>query len=542
MSRRPLNQEFVAKTRTKLFERAQIQMAKPSTSILDFNLNKMKRYSFTYLSFLLLIGISLYNFFPDGDISGQELIANASTNYETSSGAIYYEKRQITDYHTTEPESNLSASTVSEIIIEEVWSNDTGDLLQVVTRNGEQSGSMIKINEFGVPIDYEWPSIDEIGDEELAMSEAIKRGTIYCAQFTTDNENPLEALLQVAKENPNYWFISAGGGDKDDSGYGFVDTEGGKNIKDLLTSILKEMNQDNDISETNHYTLEEREEDGFKKYVLSQSWKSENAEYQRVDYIFDQTTYALERQEYYVNNFISSETLYLEHANFPASNRDAIFDPSSKGLIENPHFTTLIPGYIKESGCYDNGNKLSEEEVDDFLASLPEVASKGYEKTIQSIETNTSYPDTENELIIPDEGEVDELLDPTVDFISPSSSHTVTQGFRSLHLGIDITKDNTEDALPEIYASASGTVLSTETGYNKGYGNAIMIDHGNGYITHYTHLTEFYVEVGETVTQGAIIGLMGNTGRTYGATGINLHFEISYNGVNVNPLNYFELK
>lgn len=531
-SRKPLNPKFVEKTRTKLFEHAQRQMGNESVSILDFNWNQMKRYSFAYLSFLLLIGISFYNFFPNKDISAQELITNASTNYETSSETIYYEKRQITDF---------ISKTDSDITIEEVWSNDIGDLLQVVSRNGEQTGSMIKINEFGVPINYESPSIVEIHDEELAMSEAIKRGAIYCAYITISGEYREEALLQVAKTNPAYWFISAGNGDKDVSGYGFVETEGGSNIKDLLSSILKEMNQDNDLSKTNRYTLEERDEEGIKKYVLSQFWWSEEGRHQRTDYIFHGENFILERQEYYDENILSSETIYLDHAFFPASDREAIFNPNSKGLTENPHFTTLIPGYIKESGCYDNGNKLSEEEVEDFLASLPEEASKGYEETVQSIETHTSYPDAENELLIPEESEIEELLNPSVDFVPPSSSHTVTQYFGGLHKGIDIAQDENEDPLPEIFAIQSGTVLSLGTGWNGGYGNAVVIDHDNGYISIYAHLNEILVKSGEEVQQGQIIGLMGNSGRTFGSTGILLHFELSYYGIEVNPLDYFEI-
>ncbi len=107
----------------------------------------------------------------------------------------------------------------------------------------------------------------------------------------------------------------------------------------------------------------------------------------------------------------------------------------------------------------------------------------------------------------------------------------VTQGFKSGHPAYDIA----DRSRPDILAVMGGTVVDSGTGWDGGYGNNLWIDHGNGYQTHYAHMTEFYVQVGDTVTQGQVIGEMGNTGRVYGVTGIHLHFEISYNGVKISP-------
>lgn len=107
----------------------------------------------------------------------------------------------------------------------------------------------------------------------------------------------------------------------------------------------------------------------------------------------------------------------------------------------------------------------------------------------------------------------------------------ITQGFHSGHPAYDIA----DRSKPDILAVMAGTVVDTGTGWDGGYGNNVWIDHGNGYKTHYAHMTEFYVQVGDTVTQGQVIGQMGNTGRVYGATGIHLHFEVSYNGVKISP-------
>lgn len=115
-------------------------------------------------------------------------------------------------------------------------------------------------------------------------------------------------------------------------------------------------------------------------------------------------------------------------------------------------------------------------------------------------------------------------------WIRPTSGG-ITQGFHSGHYAYDIA----DRSKPDIVAVAAGTVDKTGTGWSGGYGNNVWIDHGNGYRTHYAHMTEFYVQVGDTVTQGQVIGKMGNTGRVYGATGIHLHFEVEYNGTKISP-------
>jgi murein DD-endopeptidase MepM/ murein hydrolase activator NlpD len=115
-------------------------------------------------------------------------------------------------------------------------------------------------------------------------------------------------------------------------------------------------------------------------------------------------------------------------------------------------------------------------------------------------------------------------------WIRPTSG-AITQGYRSGHYAYDIA----DRSKPDIVAVAAGTVDATGNGWSGGYGNNVWIDHGNGYRTHYAHMSEFYVQVGDTVSQGQVIGEMGNTGRVYGATGIHLHFEVEYSGSRISP-------
>ncbi len=107
----------------------------------------------------------------------------------------------------------------------------------------------------------------------------------------------------------------------------------------------------------------------------------------------------------------------------------------------------------------------------------------------------------------------------------------ITQGYHSGHLAYDIA----QRSKPPILAVADGTVESVCSGWCGGYGNSLWVNHNNGYKTHYAHMEEYYVQTGDTVTQGQVLGKMGNTGNVRGATGIHLHFEVSYNGTKISP-------
>lgn len=103
----------------------------------------------------------------------------------------------------------------------------------------------------------------------------------------------------------------------------------------------------------------------------------------------------------------------------------------------------------------------------------------------------------------------------------PTSGYRITQYYSWKHTGVDIAN---HIGTP-IYAADAGTV--TTVGYNRGgYGNQIIINHGNGKQTRYAHLSAFDVKVGQKVAKGQYIGAMGSTGRS---TGPHLHFEVMIN-------------
>lgn len=113
-------------------------------------------------------------------------------------------------------------------------------------------------------------------------------------------------------------------------------------------------------------------------------------------------------------------------------------------------------------------------------------------------------------------------------FVWPAANHYLSgNDYWSGHLALDIAAG----AGAAVYAADSGVVVFSGPALG-GYGNMVMIDHGNGYQSLYAHMSQVSVGCGASVSQGQYIGLAGSTGHS---TGPHLHFEVRYLGGFVNP-------
>lgn len=120
----------------------------------------------------------------------------------------------------------------------------------------------------------------------------------------------------------------------------------------------------------------------------------------------------------------------------------------------------------------------------------------------------------------------------TGSFINPTTGRFTSKfgpRWGRFHYGIDVANS----VGTPIIASDGGVV--TRAAAAGTYGNLVEIDHQNGYVTRYAHLSQIGVKVGQQVSQGELLGKMGSTGRS---TGSHLHFEIRQNGTAINPLNF----
>ena len=128
---------------------------------------------------------------------------------------------------------------------------------------------------------------------------------------------------------------------------------------------------------------------------------------------------------------------------------------------------------------------------------------------------------------------IPQVLPASLEFISSGFGYRrdpFTHG-AAFHAGLDFRGPR---GAP-IYAAAKGRV--SFAGRRHGYGNCVEIDHGNGLMTRYAHMSRFKAHVGDKVAAGDVIGAIGSTGRS---TGPHLHFEVRINGRPVNPRPFLE--
>ncbi|MEH7334603.1 M23 family metallopeptidase [Neobacillus drentensis] len=184
--------------------------------------------------------------------------------------------------------------------------------------------------------------------------------------------------------------------------------------------------------------------------------------------------------------------------------------------------SSMPKGETKEKQQGQNGSRT----VTYFISEQSGVAVKKTQTSEQILQQPVNHIVIKGTKAIPSRGE-GSFAWPTVGGYVSSQ-----MGYRwgKMHKGIDIARPSNKT----IKAADNGVVVSA--GYdNGGYGNKVIIDHKNGFRTLYGHMSSINVKVGQTVSKGTAIGIMGATGD---ATGVHLHFEVFKNGSLVNPLSY----
>jgi len=168
---------------------------------------------------------------------------------------------------------------------------------------------------------------------------------------------------------------------------------------------------------------------------------------------------------------------------------------------------------VKENGIVVKSTPISEEIAAEPVVQISLVGIKA----IPASSGGTQYTAGTGQLGIP------------VNHIEISSAYGANRG-GVRHLGVDLRRPKGSP----IMAADGGTV--TKACYSGSYGNLIIINHGNGIQTYYSHCNSLNVSAGDQVSKGQVIGTVGATGN---ATGNHLHFEVRVNGTCQNPMNFF---
>ena len=187
------------------------------------------------------------------------------------------------------------------------------------------------------------------------------------------------------------------------------------------------------------------------------------------------------------------------------------------------------------------------DEIDDYVKEL-DKSSAAYESYIKKLEKEKKAADAEIDRILKEYyqnqnpssgGSYDTSSSWAWPLGSASCYISSHYGYRNpsisgwgFHGGTDITGGGIHGK--PVYATKAGKGITGVTS-NTGYGIYVLIDHGNGYSSLYAHMSARYVNTGDTVKKGQMIGRVGSTGNS---TGPHLHFEIRVYGEKKNPMNY----
>ena len=212
-----------------------------------------------------------------------------------------------------------------------------------------------------------------------------------------------------------------------------------------------------------------------------------------------------------------------------------VLKPYVQVVVEKEYYTKEQLPFEKEvvedSSMFKGDTKVKQEGKDGMRAATYHISEQNGQVITKKLAKEEVLQEPVKHIVVkgtkvvPSRGEGTFIRPANGGYISSKVGHR----WGRMHKGIDIARPSNRT----IKAADNGVI--TSAGYDGSFGNKIVIDHNNGYITIYAHLSSIDVKVGQTVSKGAKIGVMGSTGNS---TGVHLHFEIHKNGELQNPLNY----
>jgi len=171
-------------------------------------------------------------------------------------------------------------------------------------------------------------------------------------------------------------------------------------------------------------------------------------------------------------------------------------------------YIELLTDKLVQNSPQSHGSERKSEKLrqllKDYIGNQDDTSAQHYDKLKETERKKTFIPD-----LIPVIGQF-----------------VISQRFKENHLAIDLAASMGS----QVVTSATGEIVLVKE--DKYFGNMVIIDHFNGFVTSYAHLAKVLVEEGDIVKKGMNIGLVGNTGNS---TGPHLHFEILDNGSAIDP-------
>lgn len=525
--RKPMDPGFTESLKLRLEKRAEAIL--PGTTA-HFSPNVallMKKRSLLYTSFLALIAVFTFILFPShGKLSTEEVIqkASAASDEAAFENKIYHEERLSEHFENGE-------ATVRSL--EEWWINPTSGESLWIVRNPDTKELVQASGTTDQGDSYDYPSIPD--GEESTWFKTFAGDKFVCVESLNEQGVIAQGVLTLASEDPTVNTVNGSSYSLNELASYASEVEASLGTSSLsgVQNVVRAYYEDQDEV----ISYETSSEKGKDYYVFTVDSNEESMPTTK-EY-FNAETFQLEKTRIMYEEETYDQITYLKVEHLDPAAGPSIFNFDSYQMTLTQAISAGAPGFAtSEDGCYNPEHELMDEAATAALLNQVDAETLESWKTMAESVLSSSIERNEGTPIDPSALVQSPNIETDLTFVKPTIGR-LTALFTATHPAIDMARENEEDTPPDIVATTNGTVTEVNEGtWNGGYGNEVWITHADGFQSHYAHMGEILVSEGEEVTQGQVIGVMGNSGRVYGATGIHLHFELLYNGEKINPIDY----